>query len=251
MEMFVILATWGVEAIKFHLRQFATMGRMNSLRQVGQARKGSSNFAASKLSILAYMEALGSPTASNCGAKAAGMVPQLARVAHPYGVTVNSGGGFDSVSVKHEFAKKVLARDCPTIVLQVGDLDASGISILDSFAADVTAFCEHYEPKREDVVDFRRVLVRPEQEAEYGLVREDKPETDKTPGCSVCKRTGKRYNPPLNYQIQAEAFAPDVLADIVRDAIESVIDLDELAVTKAESAVIRDELVEWIDGKGD
>jgi hypothetical protein len=38
--------------------------------------------------------------------EAAGMVPQLTRVAHEYGVPVRSCGGFDSLSVKHDFVRK-------------------------------------------------------------------------------------------------------------------------------------------------
>jgi hypothetical protein len=39
--------------------------------------------------------------------EAAGMVPQLAAVANPYGVSVNSSGGFDSVTEKHGLAEKI------------------------------------------------------------------------------------------------------------------------------------------------
>jgi hypothetical protein len=35
--------------------------------------------------------------------EAAGMVPQVARVANPYGVPVISSGGFESLTEKHEF----------------------------------------------------------------------------------------------------------------------------------------------------
>jgi len=36
--------------------------------------------------------------------EAAGMVPQLERVTSPFGITVISGGGFDSLTDKHKFA---------------------------------------------------------------------------------------------------------------------------------------------------
>ncbi len=183
--------------------------------------------------------------------EAAGMVPQLTKVAHDYGVPVCSCGGFDSLSVKHDFVREVLDREQPTMVLQVGDLDPSGVSILDSLASDVTKFCSDYAPDREDAIDFRRVLVRPEQEAKYGLVREDISPEKRKIGDGVCKRTDRPFNPPFNYTIQAEAFAPDVLATVVREAIESVIDLDELERTREESADIRDELEEWLDEKGE
>ena len=55
--------------------------------------------------------------------EAAGMAPQLARVAHEYGVTVYSSGGFDSLTVKHAAAQRIVERDVPTVVLHVGDFD--------------------------------------------------------------------------------------------------------------------------------
>jgi hypothetical protein len=44
--------------------------------------------------------------------EAAGMAPQLARVAHPYGITVYSSGGFDSLTVKYEAAQRISAGRC-------------------------------------------------------------------------------------------------------------------------------------------
>jgi hypothetical protein len=70
--------------------------------------------------------------------EAAGMVPQLERVAHPLGATVMSGGGFDSLTDKHKFAAELADHDRPTEVLHIGDHDASGalpecgISLADS-----------------------------------------------------------------------------------------------------------------------
>jgi hypothetical protein len=136
------------------------------------------------------------------------------------------------------------------MVLQVGDLDPSGVSILDSFASDVTKFCSDYEPDRDDVIDFLRVLVRPEQELQYGLVREDMPPEKRKIGDGVCKTSQLPFNLPFNYTIQAEAFPPDVLADVVREAIEDVIDLDELERTKAASERIRHELMSKFGKRG-
>jgi hypothetical protein len=188
--------------------------------------------------------------------EAAGMVPQLVRVAHDYGVPVRSCGGFDSLSVKHDFVQQVLGREQPTMVLQCGDLDPSGVSILDSFASDISQFVADYKERAhpfyisrssisgEPAIEFKRVLVRPEHETMHDLIREAKPESPKTPGVGVCPETHKRYNPPFDYTIRAEAFAPDVLAEVVRAAIEDVIDLAILAKTRKRSVRIRKELIE-------
>ena len=46
----------------------------------------------------------GQPVQLYLWCEAGGMVPQLARVADPYDVPVLSGGGFDSITMKHELA---------------------------------------------------------------------------------------------------------------------------------------------------
>lgn len=68
----------------------------------------------------------GQPTRLVVACEAAGMVPQLARVAGPFGVEVRSNGGFDSVTVKHNFAAELTGHDRPTEVLHIGDHDPSG-----------------------------------------------------------------------------------------------------------------------------
>jgi hypothetical protein len=55
--------------------------------------------------------------------EAAGMVPQLARVANPFGVSVISSGGFDSLTEKHLFGQDRYDIE----VLHIGDFDPSGI----------------------------------------------------------------------------------------------------------------------------
>lgn len=61
--------------------------------------------------------------------EAGGMVPILEGIAKPYSCQVNTGGGYDSVTAKHNLA--VRARDraregLKTVILHVGDFDGSG-----------------------------------------------------------------------------------------------------------------------------
>jgi len=72
--------------------------------------------------------------------EAAGMAPQLARVADSFGVPVYSGGGFDSLTAKHDFAAELADHDRPTEVLHIGDHDPSGVHMYLAFAKDVAAF---------------------------------------------------------------------------------------------------------------
>jgi len=72
--------------------------------------------------------------------EAAGMVPQLERVAHPLGATVMSGGGFDSLTDKHKFAAELAGHGRPTQVLHIGDHDPSGAHMFLAILEDIEAF---------------------------------------------------------------------------------------------------------------
>ena len=72
--------------------------------------------------------------------EAGGMVPQLARVAQPFGVMVMSGGGFDSTTDRHNFAAALAGHERATEVLHIGDHDPSGVSMFLAFLEDVEAF---------------------------------------------------------------------------------------------------------------
>ncbi len=166
--------------------------------------------------------------------EAAGMVPQVARVAEPFGITVYSSGGFDSLTVKHDAARRIAGRACPTVVLHVGDHDPSGVSIFDSAAADIGAMLAH--PGR---ADFRRVAVTPEQIERYGL---------ETAPAKPADQRGDW----VGGTVQAEALAPDELAMEIKWAIEEHIDADVLAaIVEAETterAAILRELEELSSG---
>jgi hypothetical protein len=61
--------------------------------------------------------------------EAGGMVPILSGIGRPYSCQVNTGGGYDSVTAKHNLAVRVRDRateDRKTIILHVGDFDGSG-----------------------------------------------------------------------------------------------------------------------------
>ncbi len=109
----------------------------------------------------------GQPSAVVVWVEAAGMVPQAARVAGPYGVPVYSCGGFDSIPAKHDAAQRALAQDRPTVVLHIGDHDPSGVSLYTAIAEDVEQFA--YDLGAEHPVTFHRVAVTPEQISRYQL----------------------------------------------------------------------------------
>ncbi|MET4750391.1 hypothetical protein [Bradyrhizobium sp. RT11b] len=161
--------------------------------------------------------------------EAAGMVPQLARVAHEYGVPVLSSGGFDSVTEKHNFAAEIADDGRPTKVLHIGDHDPSGAHMFIALAEDVEAFARELGGS----VSFTRLAVTPQQIAELALETQVKKVSDNRAFGSQTTRT-----------CQAEAIAPDILAQIVRVAIESRIDRKALCRVLACEKRARRELSE-------
>jgi len=157
--------------------------------------------------------------------EAGGMVPQLERVAEPYGVTVRSSGGFDSTTVKHQLGQLYGSQTKPVIVLHVGDLDPSGEHICSNLAEDVGAFADHYGGD----ATVLRVAVTAEQQATFDLPTAPPKETD-------------RRSFSADFTVQAEALPPDVLAALVRDAIEQQLDLAALDLAKANQQMLRTEL---------
>jgi hypothetical protein len=140
----------------------------------------------------------------NC--EAAGMAPQLERVAGPYGITVMSSGGFESTTDRYKFAEGLVDQDRPTEVLDLGDHDASGVHKYYAFCEDVAAFTRDLGGE----VTFTRLAVTPAQIRRYRLPTAPPKPTDK-----------RAFN---GRTCQAEALAPDDLADILRIAIEERID---------------------------
>lgn len=174
----------------------------------------------------------GQPLAVEVWVEAAGMLPQVARVAHDYGADVYSAGGFDSVTEKYAAAVRIADRWRSTTVLHVGDFDPSGLSILDSVAEDVAAFVADLGGH---IPTFARLAVTPEQIAHYRLPTAPQKPTD---------RRGER----MAETVQAEALTPDQLASELRTALEQVTDLAALAHAEA---LGRSERRQILDALGD
>lgn len=145
--------------------------------------------------------------------EASGMVPQAANVASDYGITTYSAGGFNGLTDKYETAERLAREDRKTIILHCGDYDPSGLSIVDALAQDVTALAEGLGVW--EAPEFRRIVVTPEQIATYSLPTAPQKSTDVR---------GEH----MDETVQAEALPPDVLASEIREAIEEIIDLDQL-----------------------
>jgi hypothetical protein len=158
--------------------------------------------------------------------EAAGMVPQLAQVVGEYGIAVRSSSGFNSVTVLYEAAYRILQREVPTLILQVGDHDPSGKAIYDRVSADVPQLVADVAANEDwpnPGISFRRIAITPGQIARHN------PES--APANPKDKR-GEWKGPT----VQVEALTPDVLAAEVRQAVTPLIDQDALDEIKGEEA---------------
>lgn len=159
--------------------------------------------------------------------EAAGMVPQLARVTHGYGIPSLSSGGFDSTTDKHDFAHDIAEDGRPTEMLHIGDHDPSGAHMFIALMEDIEAFATDLGGS----IVFTRLAVTPEQITDLALETQiKKPSDNRAFGTA---RT-----------CQAEAIAPDILARIVREAIEGRIDHKALRRVLAREKQVRRELVQ-------
>jgi hypothetical protein len=137
--------------------------------------------------------------------EASGMVPQLARIADPFGIAVYSSGGFDSLTDKHRIGRE-WSEERMT-VLHLGDHDPSGVHCFSALDEDVVAFAEHYGGD----IEFVRLAVTPEQAHRFNLPSAPPKATDR-----------RRFDGNETWQI--EALDPADLAEILRTAIEDRID---------------------------
>jgi hypothetical protein len=159
--------------------------------------------------------------------EAAGMIFQLADVAHEFSVPVYSSSGFDSITAKHDLAARICRVGKPAVVLHLGDYDPSGESIFDSASEDVAAFVEADRPWATVNVRFRRVALTAAQVEAYDL-----PTAPAGEGDSRAKSwTGETC--------QLEALAPDQIAEILRAEIKAVLDPGRLAADLEIEAVER------------
>ncbi len=139
---------------------------------------------ASYLAALRLTRQAAQPVYLELRCEAGDLMPRLARVAGPYGVTVFSGGGMDALKPKKEAGERAAGREVPTIIGHIADLDLSGGNIADAFAEDALAWAawhrEHGEPGSLSIV--RLALTREQAAAHDLLDAEGKAEVDARAG---------------------------------------------------------------------
>src|SRR5690606_18833322 len=101
--------------------------------------------------------------------EAAGMIYQLADVAHDYSIKVYSSGGFDSTTARKDIADRICSIGKRAVILHLGDYDPSGVAAFNAFAEDIASFVEADKPWNTVTVEFRRVALTAEQVSKYDL----------------------------------------------------------------------------------
>lgn len=140
--------------------------------------------------------------------EAAGMLPQLHQAAEWYSVPVYSSGGFDSLTAKKDLADRICQMGKPAVILHLGDFDPSGVSIFDSVAEDVAAFVEADRPWGTISVEYERIALTADQVRQYDLPT------------APPKASDSRSKGWTGGTCQLEALPPNVIADILKQAIE-------------------------------
>jgi hypothetical protein len=175
--------------------------------------------------------------------EAAGMVPMLAREAARHRLEVMSSSGFDSLTVKYDLYAAAVERmeefGQYTILLHLGDHDPSGVSLHESMAEDFDAFAQ--DRSHDPLIDLRRVALTPEQIVHYGI--EPDPEGVK-PSDSRSTNFIRRGLEPA---AQLEAIPPDTLITLMRNEIESTLDMDVLRESQEREREEQTEVQEKLD----
>ncbi len=167
------------------------------------------------------------------------------RVASDYCIPVTSGRGYCSLEPRRQMAERLLASGkLGHVLILVSDCDPDGDEIAASMARSM----------RDDFgvwsIAAVRAALTPEQAVELNLP----PNTDAKTSSPQFKKYMERHGTRASYEL--EALSPDVLAEIVRQTIESVIDMavyrQEVEAWEEESAeleVIRQRAVAAVLGK--
>jgi hypothetical protein len=172
--------------------------------------------------------------------EAAGMMPQLYKVASEFSIPVYSCGGFTSLSAVRAIVDRAVRRNDPTVFLHVGDYDPSGDAIFDAMTRDVVAFVEKDRTLATSAVIPERVALTPQQITAYNLPTA--PPKKKKNGDWADSRT-KNWAGIKTGTCQLEALPPNLLAGVVENAIRDWIDQDALDEVMEDERAERAELL--------
>lgn len=183
--------------------------------------------------------------------EAGGMVPLMREIAQPFGVHVSSGGGYDSVTAKHNLAQRTASRylreDISTTVLHVGDFDPSGEGMYDTLREDAGEMVWQLCGDRR-AIQFERVALTEEQVMELEVETAPPKPTD------TRRRKFIAAHPEIREHLgsdditaQLEALRPPELIELIQDAIGDRLDRLALGLVEEDEVVLREEIRERLE----
>lgn len=150
----------------------------------------------------------------------------------PYDVPLVVMRGYDSLSLAWKVHKRISATK-PTVILQLGDHDASGLDAWRAAEKRLRILLDEAS-KDPDLVTFRRLAVTPEQINDPGngrplLTRESNPNDPRHKKWAAAERAAGRSGEA----VEVDAIPPAILRRIVAEAVESYLDRDAYDQTVA------------------
>lgn len=193
----------------------------------------------------------GQPQILEIWCEAAGMVPLMEEIGSPWAVRVNSGGGYDSVTAKHQLAQRVLKRrnelHLPTVVLHIGDFDPSGEGMYETLRDDVGQMVWDYGIGP-DMLEIVRVALTEEQVIEMQVeTAPPKPKDARRRGFVERHPEIARVLGTEDITAQLEALTPPELRQLITGQIESYIDNDAYNDVLQREKEVREELVDQLE----
>jgi hypothetical protein len=157
----------------------------------------------------------------------AGMVPQLQRIALPYGIPVYSSGKYDGITCKRDLGVEWAKLEVPIRVFHLGDHNPSGIHIFESLARDVVRFAEQTAQRLglgQPRIMFIQIGLLPHQVTDISPDRvnpKDKRRFDWMATIIGTRGIEHRIDLDPRQAWELESLAPDQIAAIVRESIEA------------------------------
>lgn len=175
--------------------------------------------------------------------EAAGMVPLMREIGSPWTLRVNSGGGYDSVTAKHELARRVIHRPVPTVVLHIGDFDPSGEGMYETLRDDVGQMAYELMPEP-GWLTVERVALTEEQVIKMNIETAPPKKKDARRAGFVKRHPkARKHFKSDDITAQLEALTPPELRSLIQGTIESYIDQDEYESVRQREDEIREDLL--------
>jgi hypothetical protein len=189
----------------------------------------------------------GQPRVIELWCEAAGMVPLMREIAGPYGIRVSSGGGYDSVTAKHNLARRTaatwLAGKRETLVLHIGDFDPSGEGMYETLNDDVSEMVWGLVGR--DVFGTERIALREEQVISMNIeTAPPKPQDSRRRSFVANHPQAREHFGSDNITAQLEALTPPDLRTLIVSMIDEKFDDEAYAEVRRQEDEIREELLE-------